>query len=78
MKLNVIETKLADSDGVQIAYDPSDPSYVAPLGESSIFRPDGTKGYMIMAITFGAMTVLFAVLMTILMHGFVKRKLIVK
>lgn len=63
MNLSVMNTTLADSDGgVQIAYDPTDPSYVAPLGESSVFRPDNTKGLVVMATIEGALVVVFAVL----------------
>lgn len=64
MNLSVTDTKLADSDsdGVQIAYDLSDPTYVAPLGESSVFRPDSTKGLIVMATIEGVMVVVVAVL----------------
>lgn len=62
MSLNVVQTQLASgSNGVQVAYDPSDPGYVGPLGESSVFRPDGTRGYIIMATMFSIVIVACAV-----------------
>lgn len=65
--LNVIDTELANEDGgVQIAYDPSNPSYIPPLGDSMIFRPDTTKGLIVLATVEGvaifasALMVMFA------------------
>lgn len=64
MNLGVVDTRLADGDdgGVQIAYDPNDPSYVAPLGESSVVKPDTTKGYAILATIEGVVVVALAFL----------------
>lgn len=64
MSLTITDAKLAnrEGDGVQIAYDPTDPSYVAPLGETSVVKPDGTKGFIAMATVEGVMVVIFAVL----------------
>lgn len=74
MSLNVVQTQLAGGDGVQIAYNPNDPSYVAPLGESSVFRPDTTKGQIIMATVEGVMVLVCAVFMVLAARGLVKRK----
>ena len=77
MNLSIVDTKLAnrEDEGVQIAYDPTDPSYVAPLGESSVVKPDGTKGLIVMATIEGVMVVAFAVLMAAALRGVVRRKL---
>lgn len=75
MNLSVTSTELADNDsGVQIAYDPSDPTYVAPLGETSIFRPDSTKGLMVMATIEGVMIVIVAVLAVSVARFMLKQK----
>lgn len=77
MNLSVTDAKLADNnsdDGVQIAYDPSDPTYVAPLGESSVFRPDSTKGLIVMATIEGVMVVVVAVLVVSVARFMVKQK----
>jgi fibro-slime domain-containing protein len=66
MNLGVKDVKLADGgdeDGVQIAYDPTDPTYVAPLGETSVVRPDSTKGLIVMATIEGVMIVVVSVLL---------------
>lgn len=77
MNLSVTETKLADrqDEGVQIAYDPTDPTYVAPLGESSVVKPDKTKDYIVIATIEGVMVIVFAVLMSVAVRSMVKRKL---
>ena len=76
MNLSVTDTKLADGgeDGVQVAYDASDPTYVAPLGESSVFRPDSTKGLIIMATIEGVMIVVVSVLVVSVARFMVKQK----
>lgn len=74
MNLNVVESKVAGTDGVQVAYDPSDPSYVAPLGETSVVKPDGTKGYVIMATIFGVIIVSCAMFTAIFAHALIKNK----
>ena len=49
--LNIMNTSLAKSDGgVEVAYDPADPSYIAPLGESLVVAPNKSKS-LITAIT---------------------------
>ena len=75
MNITITDAKLANrkDDGVQIAYDPTDPSYVAPLGETSVVKPDGTKGYIIMATIEGVMVIVFAVLMAAALRSVVRR-----
>lgn len=75
MNLNVVETKVADGGTeTQIAYNPSDPLYVAPLGESSVFKPDGTRGYIIMATVTGILVVMFSIFIGIFISLEVKKK----
>ncbi len=65
MNLTIVDTKMAENgkgDSMQIAYDPTNSTYEAPLGQSIIVRPDNTKGYMIMAMIEGIMIVAFSVL----------------
>lgn len=77
MNLTITDAKLAnrEEDGVQIAYDPTDPSYVAPLGETSVVKPDGTKGFIAMATIEGVMVVVFAVLIAAAIRSVVRRRL---
>ena len=65
MNLTIVDTKMAQNgkgDSMQIAYDPTDLSYQAPLGESVVVKPDNTRGYIIMATIEGVMIVAFSVL----------------
>jgi hypothetical protein len=65
MNLTIVDTKMAENgkgDSMQIAYDPTNSTYEAPLGQSIIVRQDNTKGYMIMAMIEGIMIVAFSVL----------------
>ena len=80
MNLTITDAKLANrkGEGVQIAYDPTDPSYVAPLGETSVVKPDGTRGYIIMATIEGLMVIIFSVLMGVAIHNVVRRKQIAR
>lgn len=77
MNLAVTDEKLANrkDDGVQIAYDPTDPTYVAPLGESTVVRPDSTRGLIVMATIEGVMVILFGVFMAAAIRSVVKREL---
>ena len=57
---NVTNVTLAQSDtGVEVAYDPANPSYVAPLGESLAVGPDNRQSLMTMimiqVVVLGAM-----------------------
>ena len=61
MSLDVMQTQLAnDSNGIQVAYDPSNPSYVGPLGESSTVRPDNTKSHIVVASILGVLIMICA------------------
>ncbi|MBR3115696.1 hypothetical protein IKF30_00485 [Candidatus Saccharibacteria bacterium] len=65
MNLTIVDTKMAQNgkgDSMQIAYDPTDLTYQAPLGESVVMKPDNTRGYIIMATIEGVMIVAFSVL----------------
>ena len=77
MNISVVNTQLADNghgDSMQIAYDPTNPSYEAPLGQSVVIQPDNTKGYMIMATIEGMMVVVFAVLIVIAAKMVLKKR----
>ena len=63
---NVMNTTLAKSEGsVEVAYDPANPSYVAPLGESLAVGPDNRQSLMAMiviqVVALGAMGALVVV-----------------
>lgn len=75
MNIAVEDSKLArrgEEDAVQIAYDPSDPTYVAPLGATSVVRPDAVKGYIVVATLEGVFIVATAVLMAVALRFVVK------
>ena len=75
MNLSVTNVEFASNDGgVQIAYDPSNPTYVAPLGETSVFRPDSTKGLIIMATIEGILVMVAAVSVALVAGYMVKQK----
>ncbi|MBR3139107.1 hypothetical protein IKG38_03845 [Candidatus Saccharibacteria bacterium] len=76
MNLALVDTKLADSgeDEIQVAYDPADPSYVAPLGESRVFKPSSTKGLIIVATIEGAVLIAFSVFTAIMIKLLMKSK----
>lgn len=78
MNLNVVQTQLASgTSGVQVAYDPDGSAgadYVGPLGESSVVRSDGTKGYLIMATVLAVAIVICAMFTVITAHTLVKNK----
>lgn len=73
MKLNVERTQLAGKTGVSVAYNEADPSYVGPLGESAVFLPDNTRGYVIMATVLGVAVVALAVLIMMGLRRLLKR-----
>lgn len=77
MDLNLVNTKIAENGeaGVQVAYDPTDPSYVAPLGVSSVLKPDSKKGRIIIATIYGALVVVFAVVFVMVARRVIKRKI---
>ena len=74
MNLSVTNAELAQGGGVQIAYDPSDPSYVAPLGETSVFRPDSTKGLVVMATIEGVVILVVSILAVSAARFMIKQK----
>ena len=74
MNLEVANSELADASGIQIAYDPTDPSYIKPLGRSMTVRPDNTKGYMVMAIIEGIALVAVSILVAMIAHALIKNK----
>ena len=77
MNLSITDSKLAnrEDDGLQIAYDPTDPGYVAPLGESSVVEPDNTRGFIVLATVEAIMVMVFAILLSLSIRGVVRRKL---
>ena len=77
MNITIVDTKMAQNgkgDSMQIAYDPTDPTYEAPLGQSVIVRPDNTKGYMIIVTIEGIMVVAFSVLTAVAAKVVLDRK----
>ena len=76
MNLGITDAKLANrkGEGLQIAYDPTDPTYVAPLGESMVVRPDNTKGLMIMATIEGVLVMALAILTAFSIKSLLKNK----
>lgn len=74
MNLTLMNTNLAKDgeDAIQVAYDPSDPSYVAPLGESVVFQPNGAKGLIVIATIEGAVLIVFSIF-TVLMARYMIR-----
>ena len=74
MNLSTTESAVAKDGGVQIAYDPSDPTYVPPLGESFVFRADSTEGLVVMMTIEGVMVVLVAVLVASVARFMIKQK----
>lgn len=76
MNLNLVQTQLANSNStsVQVAYDPNDPSYVGPLGESSVIKPDGTRGYIIAATILSVVIMACAIFTVISLRALIKAK----
>lgn len=75
MNLATEKSEFASNDeeeGVQIAYDPSDPTYQAPLGVTSVVQPDTVKGFILIATIEGVFVVIFAVLMAVSLRFIVK------
>lgn len=76
MDLNVMNTSVAGNDdgSVQIAYDPNDPTFVAPLGETLTTAPNNTKGFMVMAIIEGGAIVLMAIFAAVIARAMLKNR----
>lgn len=78
MNLVTENVKVAEGSkdmGLQVAYDPSNPSYVAPLGRSLVVKPDDTKGNIVLATIEGTLIVVFAVLLMFAIRFVVKNKI---
>ena len=72
MVLNMTNATLAkNGDGVTVAYDPTDPTYVAPLGESMTFGADRSHSMLmasiIQASVFGMLAVVLIAVISIAM-----------
>ena len=66
MVLNVTDTKLAQNDGgVKVAYDPENPSYVAPLGESMVVEPNVKKSLAVAIVVQATVVGMFSILMMV-------------
>jgi len=75
MNLTVESTQLASKNGgVQVAYDPMDPTYVAPLGVSKVFRPDKTKDYVVLATVEGVLIIVFPILVVLSVRFMMRTK----
>ena len=75
MNLAVEDSKFAkrgEEGAVQIAYDPSDPTYVAPLGVTSVVQPSAVGGFVVAATLEGVFVVVFALLMAVSLRFMVK------
>lgn len=78
MNLTVSNTQLAEGgegDGLQIAYNPEDPSYIAPLGETAVVKPDNSRGLIVMATVLGVLVVLLAVFVMISIRSAIRRRM---
>ena len=66
---NITNTTLAKTGSVEVAYDPANLSYVAPLGESMTVRPDRTKpltlAIAVQVMTIGGLAVLFVIIISV-------------
>lgn len=68
MLLNIVDSSLAMGKDVQVAYDPENPSYVAPLGESLTVRPDRSRAVLTATIAqVGIVVALTAVLVVVIL-----------
>ena len=56
----IVNTQIADSDGVQVAYDPNDPLYAKPLGVSKTVQLDNKRSYIIIATIYGVTIIVVA------------------
>ena len=63
---NITDATLAKGSGVEIAYDPSDPSYVAPLGESLTIRPNRSKALKTAVVVQGIVVGVLAIVATVI------------
>lgn len=77
MLLNVTNTTLAKNDdgkdvGTTVAYNPEDPSYVAPLGESLTYTPDRSRMILTSVVTqasvMGALIVIVMIIVSVVLR----------
>ena len=67
MVLSMTNAALAkNSDGVMVAYDPSDPSYVAPLGESMVSSPNHSRTMLAASIGMASILGVLAVVLILI------------
>ena len=76
--INVVDTTLAEAgDGTTVAYDPENPDYIAPLGESLTYAPDKSRvilsAVIAQASVFGALMVV-AMIVASVVWRMVRRK----
>lgn len=74
MNLEVANSELADASGIQIAYDPTDSTYIKPLGRSMTVGPDNTKGYILLATIEGIALVVVAIIAVMVAHALINSK----
>ena len=69
----VMDTKIADEGGVQVAYDPNDPLHAQPLGVSTNVAPEMRDKYVVIATVYGFLIVVVAIGIADLAHYLLKR-----
>lgn len=77
MNLSVMESQFArkgENESVQIAYDPTDPNYMPPLGATSVVRPDETKKFIVIATVEGMLVVVFVILVMVSIRYLLRKK----
>lgn len=75
MNLTVENVNIAKNDiDTQVAYDLTDPTYIAPLGETKTVEPSKVVNYVIVATMEGALVVIFAVLAVLSARYLIRKK----
>ena len=75
MVLNMTNATLAkNGDGVTVAYDPTDPTYVAPLGESMTFGADHSRSMLMASIIQASVLGMLAVVLIAVISIVMKTK----
>ena len=62
---SINSASLAKSDGVELAYDPANPSYIAPLGESMKVEPDKMKSLAVSVVVQTTVVCMLAVILIV-------------
>ena len=62
---SINSASLAKSDGVELAYDPANPSYIAPLGESMKVEPDRMKSLAVSVVVQTTVVCMLAVILIV-------------